>query len=437
MSAPSNPLKLSFKEALFNKKMLICLFNGASAGLPLFYIYQLIPAWLRSEEVDLKTIGLFSLVGIPYTWKFLWSPFLDYLELPFLGLRRGWMLVTQLGCMLTMFSMGLLDPAMNIGWIAYAAATLAFFSASQDIVLDAYRRELLEDRELGLGNSMYMNGYRAAGFIPGGLGLILSDYVSWPAVHFTIGLFMAIGLIKTLLINEVSLKARSIKTLRQSVVEPLSEFFNRKGKRAALLFLSFLFLYKFGDNMATALSTPFYLDVGFSKATIGVINKTVSFWAMLIGTFIGGVGIFKYGINKCLWMFGVVQMISIFGFAVLNEAGPVVWVLAFAIGFEYLGVGLGASALTAFMARATNMNFTATQFALFSSLISIPRTFANATTGFLIEGIKETDGWFFETFGAFEGLGYTDFFIFCGFTAIPGMILLYWVAPWDAPIEKS
>ncbi|MEM7646526.1 MAG: AmpG family muropeptide MFS transporter [Pseudomonadota bacterium] len=437
MSDSSDPLKLSFREALFNKKMLICIFNGASAGLPLFYIYQLVPAWLRSESVDLKTIGLFSLVGIPYTWKFLWSPLLDYFELPFLGLRRGWMIITQLGCMLSMFSMGLLDPSMNIAWIAYAAATLAFFSASQDIVLDAYRRELLDDRELGLGNSMYMNGYRAAGFIPGGLGLILSDYVSWPVVHFTIGLFMFMGIIKTLLIKEVSLKERTIKTLRQSVVEPLAEFFNRKGKSAAVLFLSFLFLYKFGDNMATALSTPFYLDVGFSKSAIGLVNKTVSFWAMLVGSFVGGVGIFRYGINKCLWVFGVVQMISIFGFAVLNEVGPVVCVLAFVIGFEYLGVGLGASALTAFMARATNMNFTATQFALFSSLISIPRTFANATTGFLIEGIKENDGWFYETFGAMQGLGYTDFFIFCGFTAIPGMILLYWVAPWSASAEQN
>lgn len=436
MSDTSDPLKLSFREALFNKKMLICLFNGASAGLPLFYIYQMVPAWLRSEEVDLKTIGLFSLVGIPYTWKFLWSPLLDYLELPFLGLRRGWMLITQFGCMFSMFAMAFLDPTMNIGWIAYAAATLAFFSASQDIVLDAYRRELLEDRELGLGNSMYMNGYRAAGFIPGGLGLILSDFLSWPTVHVIVGLFMFMGITKTLLIKEVSLKERSIKTLRQSVVEPLSEFFGRQGKGAAFLFLSFLFLYKFGDNMATALSTPFYIDVGFSKAEIGIVNKSVSLTAMLIGSFVGGLGIYKYGINKCLWMFGVVQMVSIFGFAVLNEVGPKLWMLAFAIGFEYLGVGLGASALVAFMARATNKNFTATQFALFSSLISVPRTFANATTGFLIEGIKEGDGWFYETFGAMNGMGYTQFFIFCGFTAIPGMLLLFWVAPWKAPIEQ-
>ncbi len=434
MSNPSDrsePLQMSFWEALFSKKMLICLFNGASAGLPLFYIYHLIPGWLRSQEVDLKTIGLFSLVGIPYTWKFLWSPLLDYFELPFLGLRRGWMIITQVACMGCMFSMAFLNPVLSIGWIATAAAALAFFSASQDIVLDAYRRELLTDRELGLGNSMYMNGYRAMAFIPGGLGLILSDFLPWPAVHIIIGLFMFIGITKTLLIKEVSLQTRQIMTLRQSVIEPGKEFFARDGVRSALLFLAFLFFYKLGDNMATALSTPFYIDVGFSMTVIGSTVKLVNFWAMMVGSFIGGVAIFKYGINKCLWMFGVVQMASIFGFAFLNESGPVLWILAVVIAFEYLGVGLGASALTAFMARATNMNFTATQFALFSSLIALPRTFANATTGFLIEGVSEKDGWMYEAFGSFQGLGYTRFFIFCGIAALPGMLLLFWVAPWN------
>lgn len=426
---------MSFWQALFNRKMLICLFNGVSAGLPLFYIYSLIPAWLRTQDVDLKTIGLFSLVGIPYTWKFLWSPLLDYFELPFLGLRRGWMLITQIGCMGAMFSMAYLDPQIHIGWVAYAAAALAFFSASQDIVLDAYRRELLEERELGLGNAMYMNGYRAAVFIPGSLGLILANYLPWSMVHLIIGLFMLIGIVKTLLIKEMSLPERNIKTIRDSVIQPLKEFFNREGKQAAFLFLAFLFFYKLGDNMATALSTAFYIDVGFSLIVIGSTLKLVNVWSMLIGSFVGGAAIYRYGINKCLWLFGVVQMVSIFGFAILSEMGPVVWLLACVSGFEYLGVGLGASALTAFMARATNMNFTATQFALFSSLIALPRTFANATTGFLIEGISEKDGWLYESFGAIQGLGYTRFFIFCGMAALPGMVLLFWVAPWDEKLK--
>jgi MFS transporter, PAT family, beta-lactamase induction signal transducer AmpG len=423
--------KEGIRSAIFNKRMLICIFNGASAGLPLFYIYHLIPAWLRSESIDLKTIGLFALVGIPYNWKFLWSPLLDRYSLPFLGLRRGWMLLTQLGCMLMMYTMAFLNPQMSISLIAYVAFALAFFSASQDVVLDAYRRELLEDKELGLGNSMYMNGYRAMAFIPGGLGLILADHLSWRWVHLIIGSFMLIGIIKTLLISELNKSPQKPRTLKQSVVDPLKEFFNRKGIASAFLFLAFLFFYKLGDNMATALSTPFYLDLGFSMTVIGTTVKLVNFWSMILGSFIGGIGIYKYGINKCLWIFGLVQLLSILGFAFLSQSGPILWILACVIAFEYLGVGLGASALTAFMARATNMNFTATQFALFSSLIALPRTFANSMTGFLIEGINPQDNLLYSIFGAQKGLGYTSFFFLCTLLAIPGMLLLYWVAPWN------
>ena len=433
---PDQP-KLSFKKAIFNTRMLICIFNGASAGLPLFYIYQLIPAWLWSENVDLKTIGLFALVGIPYNWKFLWSPFFDRYTPPFLGLRRGWMLITQLGCLFFMFSMAFLDPQQSISLIAFSAVALAFFSASQDTVLDAYRRELLPDRELGLGNAMYMNGYRIMTFVPGGLGLILADQLPWSWVHFIIGSFMLIGVIKTLAIKELKKGNNPPRSLKESVIEPLREFFCRKGYLTGLLFFAFLFFYKLGDNMATALSTPFYLDVGFSKTVIGSTIKVVNFLSMIVGSLIGGLAIYRYGINKCLWIFGLVQMTSIFGFAVLNESGPVLWILASVIAFEYLGVGLGASALLAFMARATNMNFTATQFALFSSLIALPRTFANATCGFIIEGIGPGDGFLYKTFGVIQGLGYTHFFIFCGFMALPGMFLLFWVAPWNENMDQS
>ncbi|MCB9086626.1 MAG: AmpG family muropeptide MFS transporter [Bdellovibrionaceae bacterium] len=440
MTSSPEPKKGGLKEAILNRRMLICIFNGFTAGMPLYYIYHLIPAWLRTENVDLKTIGLFSLVGIPYTWKFLWSPAMDRFVPPFLGRRRGWMIITQIFIMLSMFGFAFFDPQKSIWTIAYLAAALAFFSASQDIVLDAYRRELLPDEELGLGNSMYMNGYRSAVFIPGGLGLILADHFSWFAVHFLIGLFMLIGIAKTLMIKELDADVKAPKSIRQAVVEPLTEFFGREGYRSGLLLLAFLFLYKIGDNMATALSTPFYLDMGFSKTTIGSLVKLTSFWSMMLGTFAGGVVIFKVGINRSLWLFGVVQLVSILGFAVLSEVGPLIWVLAIVIAFEYLGVGLGAAALTAFMARATNKNFTATQFALFTSLIALPRTFANSITGFLIEGIGPEDGWLFDSFGQMSGLGYTKFFLFCTVMAIPGMILLKWVAPWsvkDLPQKAS
>jgi PAT family beta-lactamase induction signal transducer AmpG len=423
-------------KVLFSQKMLICLFNGLTAGIPLFFIYQLVPAWLRSEGVDLKTIGLFSLVGIPYTWKFVWSPFMDRYSLPFLGRRRGWMLLTQIALLLVMVLFGFFDPQHDIVLIAALATFMAFFSASQDIVLDAYRRELLADNELGLGNSMYVNGYRAAVFIPGGLGLILADRLSWPMVFMIIGLFMLIGMAKTLLINEAYVEFQPPVTLTDAVVRPFREFFSREGGvRRALLFLAFLFLYKLGDNLATALSTPFYLDLGFSKTVIGSLVKLVSFWAMLSGSLIGGAAIYKIGINRALWIFGFVQMFSILGFAMLSEIGPDELFLALVIGMEYLGVGLGTAALVAFMSKSTNKNFTATQFALFSSLIALPRSFANASSGFLVEGVKSADGVYYRLLGAWNGLGYTNFFIFCTICAIPGMVLLKWVAPWKEDLN--
>lgn len=419
-------------QAIFGKRMLICIFNGLVAGMPLFFIYHLIPAWLRTEHIDLKTIGLFSLVGIPYTWKFVWSPVMDRYVPPFLGRRRGWMLITQVLLLVSMASLGLFNPEKHIWLIAGLATLVAFFSASQDIVLDAYRRELLPDNELGLGNSMYVNGYRAAVFIPGGLGLILGDYLPWSMVFMIIAAFMVIGIIKTLLIEEVEVEAEPPGTLNEAVVKPFKEFFGRDGGiGSALLILAFLFLYKLGDNMATALSTPFYLDLGFSKTIIGSMIKLINFWAMIIGSFLGGATIYKIGINRSLWVFGAIQMISILGFALLAEVGSNVSLLAAVIAFEYLGVGLGTASLVAFMARATSMSFTATQFALFSSLIALPRTFANSTTGFLIEGVSETDGLYYTVLGQWEGLGYTDFFLFCTICAIPGMILLKWVAPWN------
>lgn len=419
-------------KLFFSQKMLICLFNGLSAGMPLFFLYHLIPAWLRTEGVDLKTIGLFSLVGIPYTWKFVWSPLMDRYSLPCLGRRRGWMLLTQIALLITMVLFGLFNPKHDIMSIAIISTILAFFSASQDIVLDAYRRELLADNELGLGNSMYVNGYRAAVFIPGGLGLILADRLSWPLVFLIIALFMLIGIVKTLLIKEACVEFQPPSNLTEAIVKPFREFFGRDGGIGrGLLILAFLFFYKLGDNLATALSTPFYLDLGFTKTVIGTLVKLVNFWAMLAGSLIGGVAIYKIGINRALWLFGFVQMFAILGFALLSEVGPDELLLALVIGMEYLGVGLGTAALVAFMSKSTNKNFTATQFALFSSLIALPRSLANASSGFLIEGIKSTDGIYYYFFGAWSGLGYTNFFVFCTFCAIPGMVLLKWVAPWN------
>ncbi|AQR66579.1 AmpG family muropeptide MFS transporter [Aquaspirillum sp. LM1] len=407
---------------LFSRQMLICVFTGFASGLPLYVLINLLPAWLRSEGVDLKAIGLFALIQLPYTWKFVWSPLMDRFVPPFLGRRRGWMLMSQLALVLGMAGFGLFVPQQDIWNIAALAVGVAFFSASQDIVLDAYRRELLRDAELGLGNTVHINAYRLASLVPGSLSLILADRLPWPWVFAITALFMLPGVALTLAVSEPALRAAVPKTLRDAVVLPFKEFISRQGWRGAAWVLGFIFLYKLGDSMATALATPFYLDTGFSKTEIGLVAKHAGLWPAVIGGLLGGAWMLKLGINRALWVFGVVQCVSILGFVLLDQMGPDLRVLALAIGFEALGVGLGTAAFIAFIARSTHPAYTATQFALFTSLAAVPRTVANAATGYLV-----------------ESLGWTPFFLLCTLLALPGMLLLYKVAPWgdDPPAEAA
>jgi len=410
----------TFKQAIFNRRMLICIFMGFSSGLPLFILYQLVPGWLRSEGVSLTEIGLFSLIGIPYVWKFIWAPLMDRYSLPVLGRRRSWMLLTQVLLLFSIAGFGFVDPIMNIWSVAYLAAAVAFFSASQDIVLDAYRRELLPEHELGLGNSIHVQAYRLSGLVPGSLAFILADHISWQSVFLIVAAFMLIGIFLSLTIKELNNTLQAPKTLRQAVVLPFRDFINRKGIKSALQILAFLFLYKLGDSMATALQTPFFIDLGFTKTEIGVVAKTASLIAMTIGLAVGGIVMIKLSINRALWLFGFVQIVSILGFAALAEIGHNTYALAFAMGFEYLGVGLGTAAFTAFIARATNPAFAATQFALFTALTALPRTFANATTGVIVEQI-----------------GWTNFYFMCTALAVPGMLMLLKVAPWREPTKQT
>ncbi len=411
----------SMASALFTRRMLICVFTGFSSGLPLYLLLNLVPAWLRTEGINLKVIGAFALIQFPYTWKFLWAPFLDRYVVPALGRRRGWMLLTQLALMATIAWMGTLSPHDELSWVIYAATAVAFLSATQDIAIDAYRRELLSNAELGLGNAVHVNAYRIAGLIPGSLSLILADHFPWQIVFAVTALFMLPGMAMTLMVAEPAVAGALPKTLREAVVEPFREFIGRAGVRSALLVLGFIFLYKLGDSMCTALATPFYLDMGFSKSDIGLVAKNAGLWPSVIGGLLGGLWMLKLGINRGLWLFGVVQVVSILGFAWLSRIGPFTEIgapertsLALVIGFEALGVGLGAAAFVAYIARATHPAYTATQFALFTSLAAVPRTFVNATTGWLVEQL----GWF-------------GFFMLCVLLALPGMLLLFKVAPWN------
>ena len=402
--------KSTIGEALLNRRMLICIFTGFSSGLPLYILISLVPAWLRSEGVDLTSIGLFALIQLPFTWKFIWAPLFDR-YIPPLGRRRGWLIIAQIALLLIIPLFGYLHPKFDLWTIAYLSIIVAFFSASQDIVLDAYRRELLLENELGLGNAIHVNAYKIAGLVPGALSLVLADHLPWNSVYLITALFMLPGIIMTLMVTEPELIGAP-KTLKAAVIEPFEEFRNR-GLKPALLILAFIFFYKLGDSMATALATPFYLDMGFSKTEIGLIAKNAGLWPSVIGGLLGGVWMVRLGINRALWIFGVVQMVAILGFAWLAVVGHNSLWLAVVIGFEALGVGLGTSAFVAFIARATHPLYTATQFALFTSLAAVPRTFANAATGYLVEWV-----------------GWNTFFMICFFIAIPGMLLLFKVAPW-------
>jgi len=395
--------------------MLICIFTGFTSGLPLYILINLLPAWLRSEHVDLKSIGLFALIQLPYTWKFVWSPLLDRFAFPVLGRRRGWMLVTQLLLLAAIPLFGQLYPQQDVWAIAYLAAVVAFFSASQDIVLDAYRREILPEAELGLGNAIHVNAYRISSLIPGALALILADHLPWSSVFWITALFMLPGVALTLAVAEPMLARAGPRTLVDAVVLPWREFVARAGWKEALLVLAFIFLYKLGDSMATALATPFYLDMGFTKSDIGLIAKNAGLWASVAGGMLGGLWMLRLGINRGLWLFGLVQLVSILGFAWLAYVGrPDKALLALVIAFEALGVGLGTAAFIAFIARATDPRYTATQFALFTSLAAVPRTIVNASTGWIVEAT----GWF-------------PFFLICTALALPGMALLLRVAPWS------
>ena len=418
----------SLRERLLNKRILLCIVTGFSSGLPLFVLISLLSAWLREGGVDLKAIGLLALVQFPYIWKFVWAPLCDRYGLG-LGRRRTWMLFSQLALIVTIPLFGWLSPQTDMAQITGLAILVALFSATQDIAIDAYRRELLKDEEMGLGNVVHVNAYKIAGLIPGSLSLILADHLSWPWVYGITALFMVPGLLMTLMVKEPPASVQAPATLRQAIIEPFHEFINRKGWVSALYVLAFIFFYKLGDSMATSLATPFYLDMGYSKTEIGMIAKNAGLWPNVIGGILGGIWMIRLGMNRALWVFGVLQAVVILGFAWLATAGHTLPGLASVIAAEAFGVGLGTAAFVAFTATTTHPAYTATQFALFTSLAATPRTLANSLTGFLVEGGDIQLGG--STLFHIDALGWERFYHLCFAAALPGMLLLFKVAPWS------
>jgi len=404
-------------------KMPLMLVLGFASGMPLALTGATLSAWMVAEGVDIKTIGLYSLVGLPYAFKFLWSPLMDRFVPPFLGRRRGWMIVTQLALILTISTMGFFNPASMPLLIAAIALALAFFSASQDIVLDAYRTEYLKPEERGAGVGVWIMGYRIALLVSGAVALILSDHLSWKMVYFIMGLFMVIGCIATLVApeplrtNPAAERIEPPRSLYEAAVAPFVEFFKRPGSLEILLFI---ILYKLGDIAAAQMTTPYILKyIGFSRTELGTIYKGFGMAATIAGALIGGAIMSRWPLKRSLFVFGVLQGISILTFILLEFTGRQIWALAVVIGIENFCGGMGTSAYTAFLMGLCNKKFTATQYALLSSLMAVGRYVTGAPTGYLAEAV-----------------GWVMFFVICTAVALPGLLLLLRYNKWAVEIQN-
>jgi PAT family beta-lactamase induction signal transducer AmpG len=395
---------------LFSRRMLVAFLMGFSCGLPLLLTLGVLQAWMTEEGVDLAWVGMITLVQSPYSWKFLWAPVLDRFTPPLLGRRRGWLLMAQLALMVSIAALGGSDPVAHPGWMVASAVLVAFFSATQDIVVDAYRREDLADEELGLGSSLYIYGYRIGMWAASGGGLILADYIPFSQVYRLMAAGLIPGVLTTLLAPEPPAENGAPPSLAEAVWNPLVDFFRRE--RIAPI-LAFILLYKIGDTMAAAIATPFYLELGFSKSEIGAVVKLFGAWATIAGAVGGGMLMLRLGIHRSLWVFGVLQAVSTAGFAFLARIGCSLPALSAVVAFESVTGGMGTSAFAAFMASLTNKKFTATQYALLTSIMGLPRVLASAPTGF-----------------AAQRMGWEWFFILCTLAAVPGMMLLPRFAPW-------
>jgi PAT family beta-lactamase induction signal transducer AmpG len=400
-------------------KMASLLVLGFASGLPLYLTGtgKTIQAWMTTAHVSLSTIGWFSLAGLPYSLKFLWAPALDRYVPPFLGRRRGWLLITQIALLIAIGAMSLHDPVNGLRALAINAILISFFSASQDIVGDAYRTDVLSEREMGAGASVWVLGYRLAMLFAGSAALVLADRISWPTVYLILAAMMLIGIIATLLAPEPVLRDAPPKTLAEAVINPFREFFTRSGLLRGLLVLVFIVLYKYSDSLAGSMSTPFLLKTGFTQEEIGVVLGGAGLIAIIVGSIAGGAIIAKMGINKPLWIFAVIQALSNLTYYGLSLAGKNHGYMVFAVIIENFGLGLVSSSLTAYLMTMCNKKFSATQFALLSSLMAASRDILVSPGG----KIAEASVW-------------PTFFLVTVAAGIPCLLLLPFIAPWRAEV---
>jgi PAT family beta-lactamase induction signal transducer AmpG len=389
----------------------VCLQQIAS-GLPLGLVWIAIPTWLTQAGVDIKLVGLFTLAQAPWSFKFVWSPLMDRYPLPFLGRKRGWIFVTQmLLLVLTMWLAGVSDHPEAIWIIGALSLAMGFAAASQDIAIDAYAVEVLRKEEQGAAVGARTAMYRAAMFISGGLAITLGAQYSWKLVNFALALIYVPMLFITARSPEPERLPQPPRSLRDAVWGPFVGFL---AQHRALEILAFVVLYKLSDNLTQALTGPFFVQTGFSAADVGVGRSGMAVAATLVGTFLGGLFTNRLGLGRALWIFGFLQIFSNLGYALVAQVGPNRAVMYAAVAFELGSSGLGSGAFGVLLLRLTQKQFSATQFALLTSLFSIARVLAGPPAGWLA-----------------DTLGWRDFFILTLPVGIPGLVMLSRFVPWS------
>ena len=395
---------MRLRTALMNRRLLVVMLHGFAAGIPFTLVNEVLQSWLTVEKVSIATIGLFAYVQIPYAWKFVWAPFLDRYRLPFFGRRRGWIFLFQLLLLISIALMGFFHPASSLTLTALSALLVAFFSASHDIVVDAYRADVLLPEERGPGSSYYVIFYRLASFFAGGIALILADHLSWTTVYAIMSLTMAVGVFATLIAPETDSDIKPPASLAQAIWLPLKEFF---GRAAAIEVIVFALLYKIDSNMAQALISTFFLKTGFSLTQLGAIRKTASVVGSLGGTAVGGLFMIRLGMKRSLWVFGLLQGVVGICFVAMTYLGRNQTMLAVTVLSEFFFSGMGTAAYAAFFLAICDRRYSATQYALLTSFMAQSRILVQGQMGFLQEAV-----------------GWRNYFLISIFAMIPGLLLL-------------
>jgi PAT family beta-lactamase induction signal transducer AmpG len=382
--------------------------------MPLYLTSQTLGAWLSFEGLSLTTIGLFSLVGLPYSLKFLWALLLDRFSLPILrpvlGRRRGWIALCQIGLMASIGLMAVSRPSEDVSLIAVAALAVAFFSATQDIVIDAYRADVLSENEMGAGAAVNVLGYRIALWVTASVALALADVLTWRTVYLLMAACMLPGLFASWRGPEPKDPGNPPTTLDEAVRLPFGEFFRRLGAGGSIVTLAFIAMYKLGDNVVTTMTAPFLLGAGFSLTDIGFVRGTMGLIMTILGVFAGGAYLGRIGIWRSLWIFGWLQAATNIMYFVLAQSEGSYPLMVVTINLEYFAQGLGTAALVAFLMSLCHPSFSATQYALLSSFIALNRDVAAAPAG----ALAETVGW-------------PAFFLLSIVLALPGLALLWWM----------